>query len=216
MFRILTPLLVLPLAGCLWSSQTEYDFGYGNGPSTTLTVVVDSERSLSGVEQVTEYVYPGAYDSVQSITINGTLVWTASPPFTDSAAPYFLDGRTNTVTIAWPTTSKTDTESFRDLYQLYSPKPGDTISRAAGVTLRYPAVYEMKGQRVLFDDVTDTITTYLDSTGTRQIPGSSLALFPGPWVRITLPFFYNQGSWSQTNEYSTDYFITRSVQYPIR
>ncbi|HET6402617.1 MAG TPA: hypothetical protein VFH95_14630 [Candidatus Kapabacteria bacterium] len=217
--RLLTLSLLglLCVAGCLWSSEENTGpFTIYNGPSAIVDVEVDSSRSLSGVETGTTFVYPNDRDSVQNIIVNGKLVWSDTPAFMDSLAPYYLDGRTNTVTIVWPHVSKTDTELFQDVYQVFSPLPGDTIVRADGITLRYPALYEMRGQYVTLDDGTDTIGTYLDTIGVRIIPDTMLEKLHGPWARITLDFIDSRGYFAGNNIHSTTVIGYRSIQYPMK
>ena len=89
------------------------------------------------VESGTIFVYPNDRDSVQEIIVNGKLVWADTPAFIDSGAPYYLDGRTNTVTIVWPHVSKTDS-GIIPISPGSSPftRIRDTINRAAGLTVK--------------------------------------------------------------------------------
>ncbi|GEM_PF-6326835 len=212
-------LLLLATSGCLWQPQSDIGpFKLYNGPSAQIYVEVDSARTLSGVETVSELVYPESGDTVQNLIVNGTQVWSASPPYMDSSAPYYLDGRTNTVEIVWPHVSKTDTESFQNTIQLVLPKPTDTVDRTKGLTLQTLPVSRVIDQYVTLDDGIDTVSTYLDTTGTSFVADTSLAHLHGPWVRITLNTFEGHSSFNGAdgNEFSTNVLTQRSIQYPMK
>ncbi len=215
--RYLAFVLLLPVAGCLWSSEVNTGVRLYNGPSATVDVEVDSARSLSGAGYFWEYVYPNTRDSVQDIIVNGTLVWSASPYFIDSLAPYHLNGERNTVTIVWPHVSKTDTESISDTgFRILSPSPGDSIIRSNGLTLTYAALHGAWGKYVELADGLDSLEFSLDSTGTLVIRNTSLMKLHGSLLRIRLNAYTNQFDFDPQNFYSTWVFSDISNEYPLK
>lgn len=207
---------MLLAAGCAWQQENIVPTAPPQ-PDGTLGVEIDSMRTLAGAEYFTEFVYPNTRDSVQYIIVNGKIVWQATPFWIDSAAPYHFDGRTNSVSMVWPSISKMDTESIVDTGdEILSPTFGDTIVRLNGVTIRYPITSFIYFNQILLDDGVDTMTFAADTSGTYRVADTTLMKFHGPWLRITLNTFTNFFGGPLKTLHSTNIEAYRSIQYPMK